>query len=363
MNVAFFSMKDLQEEVRAELHSAAIRVLDSGRYVQGPEVAAFEAGFASHCGVSHAIAVNSGTSALHLALLAAGVQPGDEVITVPLTFVATASAIQYAGARVVFVDVEPDFYTMNPALLEKSITARTRAIIPVHLYGQPADMNPILAIAQRHGIAVIEDACQAHGARYSNRPIGSLGQLACFSFYPSKNLGGCGEGGAVVTTDPEYARKIRMLRDWGQEGKYRHVLKGFNYRMDELQAALLSVKLPHLSSWNESRRHSADLYLQELDGSTAIIPQERLGSQHVYHVYAARFENRTTVKKTLLEAGIETGIHYPDPVHLMPAFADLGYSLGDFPISERIAKEELSLPMFPGLNPDAIRYIAGVLKS
>jgi dTDP-4-amino-4,6-dideoxygalactose transaminase len=359
VNVSFLSLKETHDGLKLDLEAAAIRVLNSGRFVQGPEVAGFEREFAAYCGTRHAIAVNSGTSALHLALLAAGVGAGDEVITVPLTFVATASAIHYTGARIVFVDVDPKYYTMNPELLETAITPRTKGIVPVHLYGQPADMDPILDIARRHGLVVIEDACQAHGASYKGRAAGSLGHLACFSFYPSKNLGACGEGGAVVTGDSRIEKKIRMLRDWGQESKYHHVLKGFNYRMDELQAALLRVKLPHLDAWNASRRKAAETYGDELDGSGVGLPAERAGTRHVWHVYA----DRTSLKARLQTAGVETGIHYPYPVHLTRAFADLRHAVGSFPVSEAIAREELSLPMFPGLGRDAIRHVAKVLNA
>jgi dTDP-4-amino-4,6-dideoxygalactose transaminase len=362
MNVTFLNLKEIHENLRSDLQAAATRVLESGRFVQGPEVAAFEKDFAVYCGARHAIALNSGTSALHLSLLAAGVKAGDEVITVPLTFVATVSAIQYTGARVVFVDVDPKYYTLDPDRLEQSITARTRAIVPVHLYGQTADMDPIREIARRHGVAVIEDACQAHGASYRGRRAGGLGDLACFSFYPSKNLGACGEGGAVVTNDPDYDRQIRMLRDWGQEGKYHHVVKGFNYRMEELQAALLGVKLPHLEAWNESRRKCARFYAEELEGSRIGLPLEMPETRHVYHVYPARVKDRLSLQRKLKEAGVETGIHYPEPVHLMPAFADLGYRAGSFPIAESIAREELSLPMFPGLGRSAIKHVADMLK-
>jgi dTDP-4-amino-4,6-dideoxygalactose transaminase len=363
MNVSFLNLKNVQEDLKADLEAAALRVLRSGRFVLGPEVAAFERDFAAYCGTSHAIGVSSGTSALHLALLAAGVGPGDEVITVPLTFVATASAIHYTGARVVFVDVDPLYYTLDPDKLEKAITAKTRAIVPVHLYGQAADMDPIRDIARRRGIAVIEDACQAHGASYRNGRVGSLGHMACFSFYPSKNLGACGEGGAVVTDDPGYDRKIRMLRDWGQESKYHHVLKGFNYRMEELQAAILGVKLPHLDAWNDARRLCAEFYAEELVDSLAVIPKERPDSRHVYHVYPVRVPDRKSLRRKLQEAGVETGIHYPEPVHLMPAFADLGYGEGSFPVAEAIAREELSLPMFPDLQRSEIEHVARVLKA
>ncbi|MBI3857674.1 MAG: DegT/DnrJ/EryC1/StrS family aminotransferase [Planctomycetes bacterium] len=362
MKVSFLNLREVHEQLRPGLESAALRVISSGRFVLGPEVEKFEKDFAAYCGAAHAIAVNSGTSALHLALLAAGVKAGDEVITVPLTFVATASAIQYTGARVVLVDVDPEYYTMDPEQLRSAITARTRAILPVHLYGQPADMDPINDIARRHGIPVIEDACQAHGASYKRRRTGTLGQLSCFSFYPSKNLGACGEGGAVVTSDPEFDRKIRMLRDWGQESKYRHVLKGFNYRMEELQAAILNVKLPHLEAWNDARRQCAEFYAAELRDSTARVPLERPGTRHVWHVYPARVRDRSAVRSRLHEAGVETGIHYPDPIHLMPAFADLGHGPGSFPISEAIAREELSLPMFPGLGRPEVEYVGRLLR-
>jgi dTDP-4-amino-4,6-dideoxygalactose transaminase len=361
MNVSFLNLKDIHEGLRSDLQAAATRVLGSGRFVQGPEVAAFEGRFAEYCGARHAVALNSGTSALHLALLAAGVRAGDEVITVPLTFVATVSAIEYTGARVVLVDVDPRYYTLDPERLERAITARTRAIVPVHLYGQPADMTPIRDVARRHGLVVIEDACQAHGASYDGKRTGTLGDLACFSFYPSKNLGACGEGGAVVTNDPAFDRKIRMLRDWGQETKYIHVLKGFNYRMEELQAAILGVKLPHLETWNESRRRSADHYRELLGDGPLRPPEERPGTRHVYHVYPVRVRDRRAVQARLREAGVETGVHYPEPVHLMPAFADLGYGPGSFPVSEAVAREELSLPMYPGLERDQITHVVSAL--
>ena len=363
MNVSFLNLKNIHEGLRADLRAATDRVLGSGRFVLGPEVAAFEGKFAEYCGAKHAVALNSGTSALHLALLAAGVRAGDEVITVPMTFVATVSAIQYTGARAVFVDVDPKHYTLDPAKLEKAVTARTRAVIPVHLYGQPADMDPIRDIARRHGLAVIEDACQAHGASYKGHRTGALGDIACFSFYPSKNLGACGEGGAVVTNSPDYDRKIRMLRDWGQETKYRHVMKGFNYRMEELQAAVLGVKLPHLDGWNESRRVAAAAYARALSGSGIQMPLERADSHHVYHVYPIRVPDRMRAKGRLHEAGVETSIHYPDPIHLMPAFADLGYGEGDFPVAEAIAREELSLPMVPGLSAGEIEHVAHTLRT
>ena len=329
---------------------AARRAILSGWVTQGPEVAAFEREFADHCGAAHGVGVNTGTSALHLALLAAGVGPGDEVITVPFTFVATASSIHYTGARPVFVDIDPVSFTMDPAALEAAITPRTKAIIPVHLYGQPADMDPILDVARRHGLVVIEDACQAHGAEYHGRRAGSLGHMGCFSFYPGKNLGAYGEGGMVVTSDPSYARTIRMLRDWGAEEKYHHVIKGYNFRLESLQAAVLRVKLRHLDRWTDMRRAAAACYATVLDSSVLERPHEMPYARHVYHVYAIRTTRRGAWQRALAEAGIQTGIHYPTPVHLLPAFADLGHERGEFPHAERAADQVLSLPMFPELT-------------
>ena len=348
--------------IKEEIDAAVARVLESSQFVLGEEVAAFEGAFANYCTARNAVAVNSGTSALHLALLAAGIGPGDQVITVPFTFVATVAAICYAGARPVFVDVEPRSCTMDVNQIEKAITGRTRAILPVHLYGQPADMQPIVEIAARHGLVTIEDACQAHGAEYEGRRIGSIGDLACFSFYPSKNLGACGEGGMVVTNNPDYARTIRMLRDWGQEGRYNHVLKGYNYRMEGIQGAILRVKLRHLEAWTEERRLHAAQYDRLLLNSVVQIPAVIPHSRHVYHVYSVRAPRREALQQALAKEGIQTGIHYPVPVHLQKAYADLGYTPGDFPVSERLASEVLSLPMFPELASSDIDRVAEAVR-
>jgi dTDP-4-amino-4,6-dideoxygalactose transaminase len=299
---------------------------------------------------------------LHLALLAAGIGPGDEVITVPFTFIATVSAIDYTGATPVLVDINPYTFTMDVTALEAAITARTKAIIPVHLYGQPADMDPILEVARRHGLIVIEDACQAHGAQYKGRRVGSMGQMACFSFYPGKNLGAYGEAGMVVTDDPEYARTIRMLRDWGAEQKYHHVLKGYNFRMEGIQGAVLRVKLRHLETWTEARRTAAAHYDRLLADSGIATPKALPYARHVYHIYAIRTAHRHEWQEALLAQGIQTGIHYPTPVHLLPAFADLGYRAGQFPHAEQAAREELSLPMFPELTPNQCAEVASALK-
>jgi dTDP-4-amino-4,6-dideoxygalactose transaminase/acetyltransferase-like isoleucine patch superfamily enzyme len=361
--VPFLDLKAQYAKIRPEIQAAITRVLESGAYVLGEEVAAFEREFAAYCGVRFGIAVNSGTSALQLALLAAGIGPGDEVITVPFTFVASVAAILYTGARPVLVDVDPRSLTMDPGQLERAIGPRTRAIMPVHLYGQPADMDGIMAVARRHGLTVIEDAAQAHGAEYGGRRAGSIGDLGCFSFYPGKNLGAYGEGGCVVTSDPEAASAIRMLRDWGQDRKYHHVRRGFNYRMDAFQGAILRVKLSRLEAWTEARRARAARYGELLAGTAVATPAESPGTRAVYHVYAVRTPRRDELQRELRAAGIETGIHYPVPVHLQPAYADLGYGPGDFPESERAAAEVLSLPLYPEMTSEQQSIVAEAVRS
>jgi dTDP-4-amino-4,6-dideoxygalactose transaminase len=349
--------------LKPEIEAAVGTVLDNAQYILGPAVAGFERDFATFCQTSEAIGVNSGTSALHLALLAAGVGPGDEVITVPFTFVATVAAIEYANAKPVLVDVEPEFLTMDPAKLEAAITPRTKAIIPVHLFGQPADMDPIMAIARKHNLVVIEDACQSHGSEYKGTRCGSIGQLGCFSFYPGKNLGAYGEGGAVVTSDPDLAKKIRLLRAWGEETRYEHKYRGFNYRMDGVQGAVLGVKLRHLEAWTDARRRNAAEYGRQLAGTSAELPRERRDVRHVYHLYVVRLQQRDAWRERLTEAGVQTGVHYPIPVHLQPAYRDLGYAAGAFPVCERAAGEVLSLPMFPELTAAQIGEVALALRT
>ena len=362
--IPFLDLKAQYASIKPEITAAVMKVLDSTQFVLGEEVASFEREFAEYCGTKHGIAVNSGTSALHLALLAAGVGPGDEVITIPFTFVATVSAICYTGARPVFVDIEPTTFTMDPDQIEKAITPRTKAILPVHLYGQMANMDAILGIARRHNIPVIEDACQAHGAEYKARRAGSMGVSGCFSFYPGKNLGAYGEGGIVVTSDDEHAKQIRMLRDWGQSKRYHHVLKGFNYRMEGMQGAILRVKLRYLEAWTEQRRWHARQYNSLLGATKSVrIPLEAAGRRHVYHVYAVRTTDRDALQNQLNAEGIATGLHYPIPVHLQEAHADLGHKPGDFPESEAAAREVLSLPMFPELTYAQVQEVAaGVLQ-
>jgi len=348
--IPFVDLKTQYSNIKDEVNSAIQHVLDTCQFTLGSEVASFEEEFALYCQAQQGIAVNTGTSALHLALLAAGVGLGDEVITVPFTFVATVASIYYTGAKTVFVDIDPQSFTMDVNAIESVITERTKAIIPVHLYGQSADMDPILEISKRHNLVVIEDAAQAHGAEYKGKRAGSLGDMGCFSFYPGKNLGAYGEGGMVVTDNKDYTRTIRMLRDWGAEKKYHHVLKGYNYRMEGIQGAILRVKLKYLEEWTEGRRTAAAHYNQLLADSGVKTPKEMDYARHVYHVYAIRTNKRDEWQQQLNVQGIQTGIHYPIPVHLLPAYSDLGYKLGDFPNSELAANEELSLPMFGELT-------------
>lgn len=365
MEVAMIPFVDLKAQylsIKDEINSAISNVLESSQFVLGKEVSAFEEEFAAYCQAKYGIGVNSGTSALHLALLAADIGPGDEVITVPFTFVATVAAICYTGARPIFVDIEPRSFTMDVTQIEEAITERTRAILPVHLYGQPADMDPIIEIARRHKLLVIEDAAQAHGAQYKGRRVGSVCDLGCFSFYPGKNLGAYGEGGMVVTNNSDYARTIRMLRDWGAERKYQHVLKGYNYRLEGMQGAILRVKLRHLEVWTEARRAHAVRYNRLLVNSGVETPTEMAYARHVYHVYAIRTPQREALQKALSEQGIQTNIHYPIPVHLQKAYADLGYRSGDFPHSEKAANEVLSLPMYAELTEDQMRRIVRAIR-
>lgn len=362
MKVSFLELKEQHRRLGDELRSAIDRVLESGWFALGPEVEAFEDAFARYLGSPHCVGVNSGTAALHLSLLALGIGPGDEVITVPHTFIATVEAITAVGARPVLVDVDPLSYTMDPRKAQAAITAKTRAIIPVHLCGQTADMQALNTIAQERRIAVIEDACQAHGAEFQGRKAGTLGNVGCFSFYPSKNLGSCGEGGAVVTSDPKVAERVRMLRNHGSLGKFGHAFPGFNFRMEALQGAVLSAKLKHLDQWNNARRALARRYDQALSGCGITTPAEMPYARHVYHLYIIQCEERDRLRDGLAARGIETGLHYPVPVHLEKAYSDLDYRAGDFPVSERLAQQSLSLPIYPELSPEAVDYVASNLR-
>jgi dTDP-4-amino-4,6-dideoxygalactose transaminase len=359
--IPFIDLKAQYRSIKHEIDAAVSSVLESSQFVLGHEVECFEKEFADYCQARHAIGVNSGTSALHLALLAAGIGAGDEVITVTFTFVATAAAIVYTGARPVFVDIDPRSLTMDVEQIKSAITPRTKAILPVHLYGQPADMDPILEIARRHNLIVIEDAAQAHGAEYKGKRVGSIGDIGCFSFYPGKNLGAYGEGGGVTTNNEGYAKTVRTLRDWGQTRKYHHDLKGFNYRMEGIQGAVLRVKLQHLEAWTEARRAHAANYNELLTNGIVQTPQAISYSRHVFHVYAIRALQRELLQQKLTARGIQTAIHYPIPVHLQEAYADLGYKKGDFPCSEKLAREVLSLPMFAELSGTQQQEVAGAI--
>lgn len=360
--IPFVDLRAQYRDIKIDIDTAIARVLESTQFVLGPEVHAFEERFAEYCQANHCIAVNSGTSALHLALLAAGIGKGDEVITVSMTFVATTAAILYCGAKPVFVDIDPDTWTMNPALVEAAVTPRTKAILPVHLHGMMAEMAAIVEIARRYGLVVIEDAAQSHGAAYRGSRAGSLGMIGCFSFYPGKNLGAYGEGGAAVTNDPDLARRLRLLRDWGQASKYEHILPGYNYRMDALQAAVLNVKMDHIEDWTERRRSIAAEYDRLLTNNCCRRPTSPPNCRHVYHVYAVQVADRDRVKQALYSAGIETSIHYPIPVHLQRAYADLGYGLGDLPVTETAAAGFLSLPIYAELSPDRVAEVATELN-
>jgi dTDP-4-amino-4,6-dideoxygalactose transaminase len=363
IRVPFLDLNAHHAALRSEFDRAIGEVIDSGAFAGGPFVEKFEADFATYNHSRYAVGLGSGTEALWLALLACGIGPGDEIITVSNTFMATAEAISYCSARPVFVDVDESTYTMDPAGLEKAITPRTKAIIPVHLFGQVADMDPILEFAGKHGLLVIEDAAQAHGAEYKGRKVGTLGDAGCFSFYPGKNLGAFGEAGAVVTDNVELQEKMRILRDHGQVRKYRHTMIGWNCRMDGIQAAVLSVKLQYLERGNLLRRVHALQYDRALHGVDEVVtPLEADYARHVYHIYAIRVQERDQVMWLLKEKGIQCGVHYPVPIHLQKAYQSLGYKNGAFPISERIAKEFISLPMFPELTEAQVEMVALCVK-
>ena len=363
MKVPLVDLKAQYATIKPEIDAAMERIVCNTSFILGKEVADFEAAFAAFCGVDHCIGTGSGTSAIHLALRAAGVGPGDEVITVSHTFIATAEAVWMAGATPVFVDIDPDTYLMDAVKVESAITPRTKAILPVHLYGQMCDMDRIMMLARRHSLIVIEDAAQAHGASYGGQRAGSVGRMACFSFYPGKNLGAYGDAGAVVTEDTTLAHRVRMLRDHGRKSKYEHETLGFGERIDALQAAILAVKLPHLEGWNAARRAHAAQYNDLLADTKVRTPFEMLGSEPVYHLYVVRARQRDALLAHLKEHGVDAGIHYPLPLHLQPAFGYLGYKAGDFPHTERAAQDILSLPMYPELTEEQIDYVVETVKS
>ena len=368
--VPFFDLTRQYKKIKSEILSATQRVYEKGRFILGEEVSAFEKAFSHYCGVRYGVGVGSGTDALYLALKAAGIGEGDEVVTVANSFVATALAVSYTGAKPLFVDIDPKAYTMDPNSLElllkrekaKKSRQKIRAVLPVHLYGHPADMDSIMEIANRYDLVVIEDACQAHGAKYGRRKVGSLGAMGCFSFYPTKNLGGYGDGGMVVTDHQKYDQKLRLLRCYGERKKYQHILKGHNSRLDEIQAALLRVKLKHLDQWNEERRRKARLYTRMLSPLGLVCPSEKKGVRHVYYLYAIKMRKRDAVQAFLKKRGIETLIHYPIPIPLEKAYQEMGYRRGDFPLTDQWSRKILSLPFFPEMKESEMEEVAQQIK-
>jgi dTDP-4-amino-4,6-dideoxygalactose transaminase len=354
-------LKAQHATIAAEVRAAIDRVTTNADFILGADVAAFEGEFARYCEADQCVGLDSGMSALELGMRGLGIGPGDEVITPAGSFIASSSAISFTGATPVWVDVDPETYNIDPLLIEAAITPRTKAIMVVHLYGRPADMDPILAIAGRHGLPVIEDACQSHGARYRGKRTGSMGAFAAFSFYPSKNLGAYGDAGALTTNDAGLAEKVRMMRNYGQRAKYDHVYLAWNRRLDTMQAAVLRVKLPHLDAWNDSRRKIASLYGELLAGSRAALPHSSPDVEHVWHLYVVQVEDRQRVQDELAAQGIGTGIHYPVPIHLQEAYSDRGYEPGAFPATEAAAKRVLSLPMYPEMTEADMRRVGDAL--
>lgn len=360
-NVPFVDLKAQYLSIKNEVDTKISEVINNTSFILGKFVEDFENSFARYCNSKYAVCTNSGTSALHLALLSHGIGRGDEVITVPNTFMATASSICHAGAKPVFVDVDEKTMNLDVSKLKEALTPSTKAIVPVHLFGQPADMDTILKFAKENNLVVIEDACQAHGAEYKNEKV-PISNTACFSFYPGKNLGAYGEGGAVVANDPEIAEKIKLLRAHGENPKYNHKMIGYNYRMEGIQGAVLGVKLNYLDKWTNMRRKNAKIYNDLFSSSKVIIPHEAEYSRHVYHLYVIRCKNRDALREFLKKEGIDTGIHYPLPLHLQPALSDLKYKKGDFPVTEKVADEILSLPMFPELTQEQIQFVVDKMK-
>ena len=364
MGVPFFDSKQHYRSIKDEVDAHVKRVMDSCRFVLGENVDSFEREFARFCGTDYAVGVANGTDALHLALLACGIGKEDEVITMPNTFIATTEAISQTGAKIVFVDIDSWTYNIDVAQIEGAINEKTKTILPVHLFGQSADMDSIMKIARKYNLKVIEDACQAHGAEYRGKKAGSIGDAGCFSFYPSKNLAAFGDGGMVITDGNKIAQKIKMLRDHGQMKKYEHLVEGYNSRLDEIQAAILRVKLKRLDEQNKLRRKNAWIYNELLkDVDEVVTPFEAEYGKHVYHLYVIRTEKRDELQEYLKSNGIGTGLHYPIPLHLQKAYEYLGYKEGDFPVAEECAKQILSLPMFPELTPKEIEKVASEIKT
>jgi dTDP-3-amino-3,4,6-trideoxy-alpha-D-glucose transaminase len=361
--VPFIRLDSAQPELFAELMETVERIALDSAFTLGPELERFEAAFAEFCGTAHAAGVSSGTAALEIALRALGIGPGDEVIVPTYSFIATAEAVSTVGATPVIVDIDPETALITAEIVQRALTPRTRCVIPVHLFGRPVDMDPILSLCRERGIAVIEDACQAHGALYKGNPVGSLGDAGCFSFYPTKNLGGWGDGGALVTSDPELDAKVRLLRSHGEGTRHHHELATGTHRLDTLQAAILEVKLRHLPAWNQRRREAAEALRAGLAGSSVIAPAPAAAdSDHVYHLFVVRSAHRDALRDHLDAAGVASAIHYPTPIHLQPAYADLGLGQGDLPVAERLASENCSLPIFPAIEDSQIAEIVAAVK-
>jgi len=361
MKINFVDLGRQYKNIQDEIKEAIEGVMERCDFILGSEVGRFEKDFARFCQTKFCVGVDSGTSALKLALEACCIGKGDEVITVPNTFIATALAISEAGAKPVFVEINQDSYNIDTSKIESKITKKTKAILPVHLYGQMADMDPIMEIAEKHNLKVIEDACQAHGSVYKNKKAGSIGHVGCFSFYPGKNLGAYGDAGAITTNDPEITEKIQMLRNYGQKQKYHHLAKGMNHRLDTIQAAVLNVKLKYLEKWNEARKKLALLYNKKLDG-IVITPKEMNYGKHVYHLYVIRVTERDRLLEHLKSKGIAAGIHYPIPIHLQKAYSDFAIKEGSFPLTEDYSKKIISLPIFPELTEEEVDYVVDSIK-
>jgi dTDP-4-amino-4,6-dideoxygalactose transaminase len=361
MNVPYFDLPAQIRALRPQLDAAIARTLDQCSFCLGPDVAKFEKDFAAYVGAAHGIGFNSGTSALHVAALLLNLGPGDEVITTPFTFVATSWALAYVGAKPVFVDIDEATFNLDPALVERALTPRTKAIVPVHLYGHPCDVDPLLEICRKHRLPLLEDAAQAHGAKYKGKPVGTFGELAAYSFYPGKNLGACGEAGALVTSRADFAARARSLREHGSKERYYHDEVGFNYRMEGIQGAVLNVKLPHLTAWTTRRRQIAHRYHARLASTPLRLPREASWAQSVYHCYVVRHAQRERLREHLQGKGVGTAMHYPLPLHLQKCFAHLGYKEGDFPVAERAARECISLPVYPDLTDEQVDYVAAMI--
>ncbi len=361
-HIPYFDLPAQIRAIRKELDQALARTLDNCSFCLGPDVAQFEKEFAEYCGAKFCVGFNSGTSALHVAMLSLGVGAGDEVLTTPFTFVATSWAISYVGAKPVFVDIDDTTFNINPAWLEKVISPRTKAVLPVHLYGQPFDVDAILNVCRKHKLPMVEDACQSHGAKYRGKTIGTFGEVSCYSFYPGKNLGACGEGGALVTNNPDLAARAKSLREHGSTRRYFHDEIGFNYRMEGFQGAVLGVKLKHLPKWTAERRRVAGRYAEWLKDTPLQLPREADFAESVWHLYVVRHPRRDELKKFLEEQGVGCAIHYPIPLHLQKAYAHLGHRAGDFPVAEKAARECLSLPIYPELTDAQIGRVVEAIK-